>query len=73
MVNEKFVGEGHKGYFIKEWKWNRGKGTNRMSRIFQRTLRHSHQQHRLPLKVQAKLEEGKGVREACYGTRHVSR
>lgn len=34
LVQESFVGEAHKGYFIKEWKWYRGKGSDRMSRIF---------------------------------------
>ncbi|KRX03431.1 hypothetical protein PPERSA_02810 [Pseudocohnilembus persalinus] len=66
-VTTGFVGNQEKGYYIKEWIVNSGKGSDKVTSMFKKAVYFSEDPKRLPKKVQNKLSKGPRIASQGYG------
>lgn len=66
-IVEKFIGEGSKGYFVKEWKVYKGHGSERVNNRFRDIVHQSDKPHLLPEKIRSKLKAGPRLAAQGYG------
>ena len=67
QVVEDFVGEGSRGYLIKNWHVYRGHASERVNKKFKKCVHYGDKLHMVPKRARDKLKKGLGPRIASLG------
>ncbi|CAD8147130.1 unnamed protein product [Paramecium pentaurelia] len=67
IVTEKFQGQGNKGYYLKSWIMHKTRSRHGVNRIFERIIKDSDKPFKLPVTVQARLNQGPRIASTQFG------